>query len=61
MRGPRELLQVLGVGADDSGSSYAEKWVALRAIWGTINRLVHGQDVAGELREVTSITPRFLD
>lgn len=62
----RGLLEVTanavggGTGRDDSGSSYAEKWGALQAVWGTINRLVHSQDVAGELREVTSITLRFL-
>lgn len=62
----RGLLEVTasagggGKGRADSGRRYAEKWGALQAVWGTINRLVVGQDVAGELREVTSITHRFL-
>ena len=45
---------------DDSGSSHGKKWVALRANWGIINRPGDGQDMAGELREVTSLTPRIL-
>lgn len=44
-----------------TGSSYTERRVALQALWSPINRLVHGQDVAGELREVKGVTPRFLD
>lgn len=34
------------------GGSYVEKWMALRANWGTFNRPGDGQDMACELTVV---------